>query len=713
MRSNPDLCEFSFRQAVASTQLLTALGQTPLAEVMAQMAANPEASCILAVCRHEVVGHEVVGHEVVGHEVVGNKVVGIATRSDLLRTLATKANWPQLQLSQVMSHPVITVSATEPKTLPSLLERFKQHRISHLPVIDDQSQLVGLIEKKQLLQLLHDQHEPSEPYQQHQRTQLLAEITLKIRQSLQLKEILQTTVDEVKRLLSADRVLIYQVWPNGTGKTISEAVAHPYRSLLHIPFPEEVFPENYQALYVKGRVQAIADVHRPDSGLSKCLVEFIEQWQVRSKLIVPIVQPMNPSAGVAPLSKQLWGLLIAHQCSHPRQWSEFELDLMQQLAGQINLALSQGQLLAYLEDRVELRTAELTEANDALQREIKERQLVEAALRHSEAQLRLITNNLPVLIAYVDRHQCYQFNNEVYEHWLGKCPHSIAGKPMAAVVGQAHYQRIHGHIATALAGEAVSYESELTFKDGRSHAVNVTYVPHIEAGHKAKNRIEPLVKGFFALTTDISDRKAIERMKDEFIAIVSHELRTPLTSIHTSLKLLATGRLGELSHDGQQMLEVADENTDRLVRLVNNVLDLQRIESGEVTMDTYACDAAELLEQAAEATHTMAQQHEIEIQTQSVSLSIWVDPDYIIRTLTNLIGNAIKYSPPPQSHSPHRRTLRGKTCRRINRKINRKINRNNPPSRSPYSLYAHPSAGAFLRARPWPGYPFSQASGHL
>lgn len=637
MRSTPDVCKFSFGKAVVNTQPLTAAGQTRLAKVMSLMAAHPDASCILGVYRQ--------------------KVVGIATRSDLLQALATDTNWEQLRLSQVMTRAVITVSAKEPETLTALLEQFTHHRISHLPVVDENAQLVGLIEKNQLLQRLHRQHEQSQLHLQHQRTQLLAEITLKIRQSLQLKEILQTTVDEVKRLLNADRVLIYQILPNGTGKTISEAVTHPYPSILNILFPEEVFPEDYQALYAKGRVQAVADVHQPDAGLSECLVEFIEQWQVKSKLIVPIVQPMNPSVGTTPVSKQLWGLLIAHQCSHPRQWSEFELDLMQQLAGQISLALSQGQLLEYLEDRVELRTAELTQANEALQREIKERQLVDAALRQSEAQLRLITNNLPVLIAYVDRHQCYQFNNQVYEHWLGQQPAEIMGHAVKSVMGHAYYQKIQPHVATALAGESVSYESELTFKGGRSHAVNVTYIPHIEAGppanetsHKtdsktAQKKTKKRVKGFFALTTDISDRKAIERMKDEFIAVVSHELRTPLTSIHTSLKLLATGRLGDLSDDGQQMLEVADDNTDRLVRLVNNVLDLQRIDAGEVTMDRQAYDVAKLLEQSAEAMQTLAQQHEIKIQIQSKSLLVWVDPDYIIRTLTNLIGNAIKFSP--------------------------------------------------------------------
>ncbi|MEM9007413.1 MAG: ATP-binding protein, partial [Cyanobacteria bacterium P01_F01_bin.86] len=188
----------------------------------------------------------------------------------------------------------------------------------------------------------------------------------------------------------------------------------------------------------------------------------------------------------------------------------------------------------------------------------------------------------------------------------------------------------------------VIYESELTLKDGHCHSVSVTYIPHIEELSEAA----PHIQGFFALTTDISDRKAIERMKDELIAVVSHELRTPLTSIHGSLKMMATGRLGRLSAAGQQMLEVADENTDRLVRLVNNVLDLQRIESGEVTMDARVCDAADLIEQAVDAMQAISQQHDIELQTQSDAISIWADPDYIVQTLTNLIGNAIKFSAP-------------------------------------------------------------------
>ncbi|MGH2416144.1 MAG: sensor histidine kinase, partial [Microcystaceae cyanobacterium] len=154
------------------------------------------------------------------------------------------------------------------------------------------------------------------------------------------------------------------------------------------------------------------------------------------------------------------------------------------------------------------------------------------------------------------------------------------------------------------------------------------------------------VKGFFALMSDISDRKAIERMKDEFISVVSHELRTPLTSLHSALKILTTGRLGTLSANGQQMLEIADENTERLVRLVNNVLDLQRIESGEVTMEKQACSAADLMIQAMEAMQPMAQQHGVMLSTQTVDIQIWADSDYIVQALTNLLSNAIKFSSP-------------------------------------------------------------------
>ncbi len=489
--------------------------------------------------------------------------------------------------------------------------------------------------------LMSPNHEQDELWRQRQWVKLFAEVTLKIRQSLQFKEILRATVTEVQRILQADRVLIYQVLPDGTGRAISEAVLPDYPAILDLEFPEEVFPHDYQQLYAGGRVRAIADVHDPKAGLSECLIEFINQFHIKAKLIVPILQNLNShqqahqqNDAIAP--NQLWGLVIAHHCDRPHHWADFELELMQQLADQISIALAQAQLLEHLEEIVEVRTAELQEVNRSLQQEINDRMQAEAALRRSEEQLRLITNALPVLIAYVDEDQRYRFNNQAYEDWLGQSPDDIYGSNLQTVWGIDCYERMQVYVKLALLGQVVAYENEITLKDGLPCSVNVTYIPHLDEQKK--------VVGFFALTSDISDRKAIERMKDEFIAVVSHELRTPLTSLHSALKILATGRLGSLSNDGKQMLEIADDNTERLVRLVNNVLDLQRIESGDVRMEKQVCNVAALMIQATESMQPMAQQQGVVLAVKPIDIEILVDSDYIVQALTNLLSNAIKFS---------------------------------------------------------------------
>lgn len=478
-----------------------------------------------------------------------------------------------------------------------------------------------------------------ELYRQHQRVKLFSEVTLKISQSLQLEEILQTAVTEVQRILKADRVLIYQVLAKGTGITISEAVLPEFEPVLDIEFPEEVFPREYRELYAAGRIQAIANVHAQQENLAECLLEFLDKWKVKAKLVVPIIQNFKSKNDQDQKSNQLWGLLIAHQCRTTRQWKKFELELMQQLAAQIGIALSQAELLGNLEELVSKRTAKLRQANTNLKKEINYRLQAETSLRRSEEKLRLIANGLPALIAYVDKEQCYRFNNEAYQTWLGLSPFQIYGSHLKQVHGEEEYNKIKKYVEKTLLGHMVTYEQELVLQDGAVHALNVTYIPHTD--EQEKN----VVKGFFALSNDITDRKAIETMKDEFISVVSHELRTPLTSIHSSLKILATGKLGSFSVRGKRMLKIADEQTERLVRLVNNVLDLQSIQSGKVKMSKRACSATELMLEACQTMQTMAQEHGVKVFTKNVSFLVWADRDYIIQTLTNLLSNAIKFSP--------------------------------------------------------------------
>jgi two-component system sensor histidine kinase VicK len=153
-------------------------------------------------------------------------------------------------------------------------------------------------------------------------------------------------------------------------------------------------------------------------------------------------------------------------------------------------------------------------------------------------------------------------------------------------------------------------------------------------------------EGFiYASARDTTERRELERAKDEFVSIVSHELRTPLTSIRGSLGLLESGVLGPLPDEGQGMVEIAVQNTDRLVRLINNILDIERIQSGAIDMQTVTCDVAELIAHAVESLRQLAVEAQVTLSADPASVSIVADPDRLLQTLTNLISNAIKFSP--------------------------------------------------------------------
>ena len=284
----------------------------------------------------------------------------------------------------------------------------------------------------------------------------------------------------------------------------------------------------------------------------------------------------------------------------------------------------------------DLQELEIIEACANLASIVITHQQFEDTLQHSESQLRLITDALPALISYVDRQQCYQFVNKTYEDWHSRPRTEIIGSHIKETMGEVNYQQIKHYVELALSGETVTYESEIRSSDRSLRWVNITYIPDFSPAG--------FVKGFFGLVSDISDRKATERLKDEFVSVVSHELRTPLTSIYGALKLLVTSPQSGLSEEDREMLNIAVTNTDRLVRLVNDVLDLERIESGKVKMVKQPCDAAVLVREAIEVMQPMANAGDITLVAQASPIVINADRDHIYQTLTNLLSNSIKFS---------------------------------------------------------------------
>jgi PAS domain S-box-containing protein len=172
-------------------------------------------------------------------------------------------------------------------------------------------------------------------------------------------------------------------------------------------------------------------------------------------------------------------------------------------------------------------------------------------------------------------------------------------------------------------------------EDGTSFPVEFTSTPILKGSE---------VLGEVIVFKDITDRREAERAKNEFTAVVSHELRTPLTSIRGSLGLLESGVLGELPEKGRRMIEIAIENTDRLVRLINDILDLERINSGTIDMRFEPCDAAQLVAQVVEEMQPMAGAGGLRLESSCAPITLHADADRIHQVLTNLVSNAIKFS---------------------------------------------------------------------
>ena len=153
---------------------------------------------------------------------------------------------------------------------------------------------------------------------------------------------------------------------------------------------------------------------------------------------------------------------------------------------------------------------------------------------------------------------------------------------------------------------------------------------------------------FVVIVRDISERKEMEQMKSEFVSTVTHELRTPLTSIRGTLGLIMAGAVGELPEKAQEMVAIADRNTQRLAELVNDILDMEKIDSGRLEIVLKPIDLADLVRRCVEDNQSYAEQYNVELTFRAPSGSSMVEADEtrMTQVLANLLSNAVKFSPP-------------------------------------------------------------------
>ncbi len=241
--------------------------------------------------------------------------------------------------------------------------------------------------------------------QQFQRERLIGAITQRIRKSLNLDEILNATVAEVRQVLQTDRVIIFRFEPDWSGNVVVESVDERWTSILGANIYDPCFEEEYVLPYQQGRVKAIEDICTEN--LSQCHFDLLAQFQVRANLVVPILH-----------GEQLWGLLVAHHCAQPRRWQQFEIDLLCSLASQVAIALHQSQLYEQAQSLAKREQA-LNQLTQAIRSSLNLKTIFSTAAREIGELLQVDRVNI---VQYVPERQLWL---HVWEY--GKQP-NLAGK---------------------------------------------------------------------------------------------------------------------------------------------------------------------------------------------------------------------------------------------------------------------------------------------
>jgi PAS domain S-box-containing protein len=251
----------------------------------------------------------------------------------------------------------------------------------------------------------------------------------------------------------------------------------------------------------------------------------------------------------------------------------------------------------------------------------------------------ILLNTIEDGVCGVNRQGLVCFANPAAARILGAEPESLLRKTVHELFHGCAPENQHSNCELRrIAGNSrIAGEDTVYAPSGRSFRAEYVLTPILEQGR---------FSGSVLTFRDISPRFALDLHRDELISTASHELRAPLTSICGALGLLAGGMLGDVSEKAAGLLQIALANSDRMLRLVNEILDLERIESGRKPLLFRPLQLAEIVRQAVDGMQPVADAAGVNLAFDAAQVEITADPDRLLQVLTNLLSNAIKFSPP-------------------------------------------------------------------
>ncbi|CUR30620.1 Multi-sensor hybrid histidine kinase (fragment) [Planktothrix tepida PCC 9214] len=544
--------------------------------------------------------------------------------------------------------------------------------------------------------------------QQVQREKLLRKITQRIRQSLDLQSIFQTACQEIRSLIEADRVSIFKFYPESNfddGEMVAESVVAAFPSVMAIPIHDHCFGEKYSHLYANGKYQAVGDIY--NSGMSLCHIEVLAQFQIRANLIIPLLCGNDlwgllcihqcatirhwQQSEIEYIQQIANQLAIAIQQASLYQQLQCELLVRQEVERLIAQQLRRQQVLANINQQIR-ESLDINQILEKVTEQVKnildcDRVIVFQLFADGSSQIveELVSDQFVTL-------KNFQLQNEVWSqeildyYWqglprivpdvmndiwtdclieyniIGQIQSKIVAPILQEVINNDKHRWIDAKNISKLWGILVVYacqekrvwqksEAQLLQQIANQLAIAIQQVSLFDQLQQELNERkisqQKLIESNQELAISNEQLARATRLKDEFLANMSHELRTPLNAILGMSEALTEEIFGSLNEKQQQAIETIASSGTHLLSLINDILDVAKIESGKIELESAPTSINELCQSSLVFIQQQAIQKRLQIQTEIPPdlPDLFVDERRIRQVLINLLNNAVKFTP--------------------------------------------------------------------